>query len=156
VTDFLETKRNEIAKRLAELKPLVDEYSLLQAAATALDTVPSVNGAAAPASSGRSARRRPGRPRGTKSAAKPASTPTGSKPASTTKPRRKGRAGRPKGSGKRAGEALSLITEQPGITIPELAARMGIKSTYFYRLLPTLEKAGSAVKRGKGWHPAAK
>lgn len=48
VTDFLETKRNEIAKRLAELKPLIDEYSLLQAAAIALDGVPSANGAAAP------------------------------------------------------------------------------------------------------------
>lgn len=75
-----------------------------------------------------------------------------SRPAST-KARRKGGAGRPKGSGKRAAEALTLIAEKPGITIPELAAAMGIGRTYFYKLLPTLEQAGSAVKRGKGWHP---
>lgn len=153
MTDFLETKRNEIAKRLAELKPLVEEYSALQAAATALEGVPSANGTTAPAPSREPARRRPGRPRGAKSATKPAATVSATKPASTSKAGRRGRAGRPKGSGRRAAEALTLIAKKPGITIPELAAQMGIKTTYFYKLLPTLEQAGSAVKRGKGWHP---
>lgn len=153
MTDFLETKRNELDKRLAELKPLVAEYSLLQAAAKALDGVPSANGAAAPAPSREPARRRPGRPRGAKSAAKPATTARATKPAATSKNGRKGGAGRPKGSGKRAAEALTLITAKPGITIPELAAEMGIGRTYFYKLLSTLEQTGSAVKRGKGWHP---
>jgi len=32
VTDFLQEKRNEINERLAELKPLVDEYRRLEAA----------------------------------------------------------------------------------------------------------------------------
>jgi hypothetical protein len=36
VTDFLDTKRREIADRLNELKPVVDEYGRLQAAASAL------------------------------------------------------------------------------------------------------------------------
>jgi hypothetical protein len=37
--DFLDQKRHEIAARLKELKPLVDEYQRLEAAAAALDGV---------------------------------------------------------------------------------------------------------------------
>jgi hypothetical protein len=39
--DFLDEKRNEIGVRLKELGPLVDEYRRLEAAAAALDGVPS-------------------------------------------------------------------------------------------------------------------
>jgi hypothetical protein len=39
MTDFLDRKRGEIAARIAELRPLVEEYRLLQAAASALDIV---------------------------------------------------------------------------------------------------------------------
>ena len=42
---------------------------------------------------------------------------------------------------------------QPGITIPELASKMGIKHNYLYRVLPGLEKEGKVRKVGKGWHP---
>jgi len=67
--------------------------------------------------------------------------------------RPKGRGGRPKGSGKRAAEALSLVRGQPGITIPELAVKMGIKQNYLYRVLPGLEQDGKLEKQGRGWHP---
>src|SRR4028119_1389724 len=40
MADFLDEKRSEIAVRLKELKPLVDEYQRLEAAAAALDGVP--------------------------------------------------------------------------------------------------------------------
>ena len=63
--------------------------------------------------------------------------------------------GRPKGSGKRATEALALVTASPGITIPELAAKMGIKQNYLYRVLPGLAEDGQVVKDGRGWHPKA-
>jgi len=63
------------------------------------------------------------------------------------------RGGRPKGAGKRATEALSFVQGQPGITIPELAAKMGIKQNYLYRVLPGLEKEGKLEKKGRGWHP---
>ena len=46
VSDFLETKREEIAARLRELEPLVEEYRQLEAAAAALAGLP---GAHAPA-----------------------------------------------------------------------------------------------------------
>ena len=80
----------------------------------------------------------------------------------TTKARRKPgrppgrrRAGRRKGSGTRAAQALSFVQGQPGITIPELAAKMGIKQNYLYRVLPGLEQEGKVNKRGRGWHPKA-
>ena len=40
MADFLDEKRSEIRARLKELKPLVDEYQRLEAAAAALDGVP--------------------------------------------------------------------------------------------------------------------
>lgn len=39
MTDFLDRKRGEIAARIAELRPLVEEYRLLLAALSALDLV---------------------------------------------------------------------------------------------------------------------
>ena len=135
MVDFLDEKRNEIDARLKELRPLVDEYRRLEAAAAALAGI-------APAAM--TAPRR----RGTQP------------PAATTKRRRQsttttsGR-GRPKGSGKRATEALALVTASPGITIAELAAKMGIKHNYLYRVLPGLAEEGKVVKDGRGWHPKA-
>ena len=67
--------------------------------------------------------------------------------------RPKGRVGRRKGSGTRAAQALSFVQGQPGITIPELAAKMGIKQNYLYRVLPGLEQEGKLEKKGRGWHP---
>ena len=58
------------------------------------------------------------------------------------RPATKRRAGRRKGSGTRAAQALSFVQGQPGITIPELAAKMGIKQNYLYRVLPGLEQEG--------------
>jgi hypothetical protein len=151
VTDFLDEKRTEIADRLVELKPFVDEYQRLEAAVQALD---GVNGSS---SSSRSAartattrRRGPGRPRGSgrATAARAASS-------TTTTPGTRRRAGRRKGSGTRAAQTLTFVTEQPGITIPELAAKMGIKQNYLYRVLPGLEQEGKVSKQGRGWHATA-
>lgn len=135
MADFLDEKRTEIGARLKELKPLVDEYMRLETAAAALDGVP---GETAPA---RPARRSGSR----KSTAAPRRHASGS----TTGKRR----GRPKGSGTRGNEALQLVTDNPGITIPELADKMGIKQNYLYRVLPGLAQDGLVTKDGRGWHP---
>jgi hypothetical protein len=127
MADFLDEKRREIAARLKELRPLVDEYQRLEAAQSALEGV-GQGAAAAPAGRGRG-RRASGGGGGT------------------------GRRGRPKGSGTRGNEALELVKAQPGITIPELAERMGIKQNYLYRVLPGLAQEGLVEKRGRGWHP---
>ena len=141
MTDFLDEKRKEITERLKELKPLVDEYHRLEAAAGALA---GVGGSAVRAATAVATGKGPGRPRG--SAAKA----TAKKPRKAAK-----RAGRRKGSGTRAAEALALVQSQPGITIPELAAKMGIKQNYLYRVLPGLEQEKKVSKQGRGWHAKA-
>jgi hypothetical protein len=171
VTDFLDEKRREINDRLAELKPLIDEYTRLEAAATALAGVrgsaPAAARASATAAPAAPAKRGPGRPRGSKSrttTGKRRGRPPGRKTetaaatatpaaAATTAATPRRRAGRRKGSGTRAAQALSFVTGQPGITIPELAAKMGIKQNYLYRVLPGLEQEKKIKKQGRGWHP---
>ncbi|MFP5364768.1 MAG: hypothetical protein ACLGI5_18775 [Thermoleophilia bacterium] len=132
-TDFLDQKRAEIGTRLRELKPLVAEYERLEAAAAALDAIP----AAAPKR--RTAPRR--------APARPAAATADGAPSSA------GRPGRPKGSGRRGQQALEAITDHPGITIPELARKMGIKQNYLYRVLPGLEGERRVRREGRGWHP---
>jgi hypothetical protein len=148
VTDFLDEKRKEITDRLTELKPLVDEYTRLEAAASALAGVRGSSSTAATTTAA-PRRRGPGRPRGSRT-----STATKTAKAARKPGRPAGRrAGRRKGSGTRAAEALSFVQGQPGITIPELAAKMGIKQNYLYRVLPGLEQEGKVKKQGRGWHP---
>jgi hypothetical protein len=146
VTDFLDEKRQEITSRLKELKPMVDEYARLEAAASALA---GVRGSSASAATAAPSRRGPGRPRGSRTKVKAVATKPGRKPGRPAKRR----AGRRKGSGTRAAEALGFVKGQPGITIPELAAKMGIKQNYLYRVLPGLESEGKVKKQGRGWHP---
>jgi hypothetical protein len=151
VPDFLDEKRREITDRLNELKPLVDEYNRLEAAQSALA---GVGGSATSSTATR--RRGPGRPPGTRVGAKAAKASTATraarKPARKAARATKRRAGRRKGSGTRAAQALSFVQGQPGITIPELAAKMGIKQNYLYRVLPGLQQEGKVTKRGRGWH----
>jgi hypothetical protein len=132
--DFLDQKRHEIGARLKELKPLVDEYGRLEAAATALDGVP------ATALTHATAATRPAPARATAATRKRSAT-------------HGGRRGRPKGSGTRGADALALVKENPGITIPEIAEKMGIKQNYLYRVLRALAANGLVVKEGRGWHP---
>lgn len=67
----------------------------------------------------------------------------------------RGGPGRPPGSatGKRAEEALRLITARPGITVEQMAAEMGIGTTYLYRVCPQMEREGKIVKDGTGYKP---
>jgi hypothetical protein len=135
MADFLDEKRNEIGARLKELKPLVDEYHRLEAAAAALDGVPTQSAGNGSSSPQRATAR-------VKAVGRRRSTGTGT-----------GRRGRPKGSGTRGAEALALVKASPGITIPEIAEKMGIKQNYLYRVLPGLAEDGLVKKDGRGWHP---
>jgi hypothetical protein len=154
VTDFLDEKRQEIAERLKELKPAVDEYSRLEAAAAALQGVGGSSATTTATATAAPRRRGPGRPRGSVNRKAAAATPAAPKAARKKAGRPAGRrAGRRKGSGTRAAEALSFVQGQPGITIPELAAKMGIKQNYLYRVLPGLEQENKVQKQGRGWHP---
>jgi hypothetical protein len=130
----VDQKRNEIGARLKELRPLVDEYQRLEAAAAALDGVPAT--ALTPATP--VTRRAPAR---------------SEVAAGRTRGAAHGRRGRPKGSGTRGAQALALVKENPGITIPAIAEKMGIKQNYLYRVLPGLADDGLVVKDGRGWKP---
>jgi hypothetical protein len=128
MADFLEEKKREITSRLTELRPLVEEFHRLEAAAAALEGLPAGGGSSGSARGTRRARRN-GASAGT------------------------GRRGRPRGSGTRSKQALELVRSRPGITIPEIAETMGIQQNYLYRVLPSLQKDGLVRKDGRGWHP---
>ena len=128
MADFVDEKLREMESRLKELGPLVDEYSRLEAAVTALAGVSAGNGRAAT---------RTAPPRKRSSARKPSGS---------------GKRGRPKGSGQRGKQALEIVRAKPGITIPEIADAMGIKQNYLYRVMPGLQQDGLVSKKGKGWY----
>ncbi|MEA2277351.1 MAG: hypothetical protein QOC78_2311 [Solirubrobacteraceae bacterium] len=139
MADFLEEKKREIDARLKELRPLVEEFHRLEAAAAALGGLsgtPARASAPAPAPA-RRGRRSAGAARGGDSGSGSGS----------------GRRGRPRGSGTRSKQALELVRTRPGITIPEIAEAMGIQQNYLYRVLPSLQKDGLVRKEGRGWHP---
>jgi predicted Rossmann fold nucleotide-binding protein DprA/Smf involved in DNA uptake len=132
MADFLDQKKLEISDRLTELRPLVEEFHRLEAAQRALEGVSTDREPARPATRRRRSTTAGGAARGAGAAS--------------------GRRGRPRGTGTRAKQALALVQESPGITIPELAERMGIKQNYLYRVLPGLEQDGLVRKEGRGWH----
>jgi transposase-like protein len=127
LADYLDTARKAIEDQLANLR---QEVKRLEQAAQAL--------------AGGGPRRGPGRPRGS---GRKRSTATAKKSTST-------RARRTRRGGTRADQALTLVKSQPGITIPDLARKMGIKQNYLYRVMPQLQKDKKVTKKGKGWHPA--
>jgi hypothetical protein len=137
---FLDEKHKEIQARLKELKPLVDEYRELEAADKALSGLGKGGGGSSSAAATTSAPAAPAR-RSTRRASARRSSGGGS-----------GRRGRPRGTGTRANQALDLVRDRPGITIPEMAQAMGIQQNYLYRVLPGLAEEGKVVKSGRGWH----
>ncbi len=64
------------------------------------------------------------------------------------------RASRPRGrrNGTRGDQALALVRDRPGITIPEIAASLGTEPNYLYRVMPNLVKDGKVSRDGQGWH----
>ena len=127
---FVDTTVKEIDDRLRELK---EEVSRLEAARSALT----------------GGRRGPGRPRATRTRAQ--STPR----AATTTRRRPGRPRGRSRTGTRANQALELVRSTPGITIPQIAEKMGIEPNYLYRVMPRLASDGQVKRDGQGWHPAS-
>ena len=127
---FVDNTVKEIDDRLRELK---EEVSRLEAARSALT----------------GGRRGPGRPRATR---------TTTRAQSTRRTTARRRPGRPRGrsrSGTRANQALELVRSTPGITIPQIAEKMGIEPNYLYRVMPRLATDGQVKRDGQGWHPAS-
>lgn len=123
-TNVLDEARELVQKRLADLD---EERKRLERALAELG--------------GKSARRAPGRPRGSKKSSATAS-------AATPRRRRKRR------GGTRADQAVNLITKEPGISASDVAKQMKIKPNYLYRVLGDLEKEGRVKKKGRQYYPA--
>jgi DNA-binding MarR family transcriptional regulator len=127
--DFVQTEIKAIDDQLRILK---DEASRLEAA--------------------RAARR--GGPRRRGGPATNGAARTSARPAS----RRRGRQAAPRprrGGNTRAHQALELVRERPGITIPEIAKAIKIEPNYLYRVLPRLASDGHVKRDGQGWHPSS-
>ncbi len=133
MADFLTEKRTEIEQRLEELRPLHAEYTRLERARAALDGVDDQSG-------GGGAPRR----RGAATAGGPRRRPANG--------RRRPSAGRSRRTGGRAGETLELVRQNPGITVAEIADRLGMKQrNYLYRIMANLQSEGAVEKQGRGF-----
>ena len=126
-TDFLTKQRKQITTRLDELRPLYEEYLTLEKAQQALEQL------------GEPIRRALGRP------------PAKRGPA---RPRTAGRKTTRRSGGTRADQTLAAIRENPGITVTELAEKLGIRPNYLYRVTAGLQDEKLIRRRGKGFHPA--
>jgi hypothetical protein len=141
VPDLFDQTRAEIDARRVELAPRVAEYHELEEALEALGGVE--------ASPGR--RRAPDRPRaGT--AARPAHQ-RGTKPAAG---RRRAAARRPRRRVSRTDQMLAGITAHPGLTVLELATRLGINPTYAHEVVKRLSRDGTAEARASRWYPTGR
>jgi DNA-binding IscR family transcriptional regulator len=123
---YVENVIKDIDDRIGELN---DEVARLEAARAALT----------------GASRRRGRPAGNRATPSPARS-TGRRTGRSSTPRRRG-------GNTRATQALEIVRQRPGITIPELAEAMKIQPNYLYRVLPGLAQAGEVSREGQGWHP---
>jgi Winged helix-turn-helix DNA-binding len=125
LADFVDSTVKDIDSRLRELQ---QEVAKLEAARAAL-----VGG-----------RRGRGRPASSNGAA------------AGTRRRTPRAAGRPRGrrgGNTRANQALALVREKPGITIPQIAESLKIEPNYLYRVMPKLVEDGQVKRDGQGWHP---
>jgi DNA-binding IscR family transcriptional regulator len=128
VPDFVDSALKDIDERLRALK---DEAARLEAARAALTGGSRRRGRSASNAVARTRSRSTARRSG----------------ASTVRRSRRG-------GSTRANQALELVRNQPGITIPEIAREMKIQPNYLYRVLPTLASDGEIKRDGQGWHPA--
>ena len=127
MADFLAEKRQEAEQRMKKLRPAYEEYEQLEEFLSLLD-------------SSQRPRRGPGRPRGSTTAATRRRSSSGN-----------GRRRRRRG-GTRAEQALKVVRQNPGITVSELAPKVGIKQkNYLYRVMNGLQAQGAVRKEGRGY-----
>jgi DNA invertase Pin-like site-specific DNA recombinase len=143
VIDQLHDLEATVAKRMAELKPMVDEYAELEQVAQRLGVKPA---ATASAKSGPRSRSR-----GRRGRARSASS-NGSRGTTTARSRKPATNAR---RSERAEQILSMAAEQPGITVAEVARKMGVDATGLYRPVRRLLKEGRLRKRGTELHVKA-
>jgi Winged helix-turn-helix DNA-binding len=136
VLDDLKKLEASIVARYQELQPALTEVEELRRVAERLgvDLDRASTKAAKPATATRTRTRR--------SAAAPSRRK--SKVASPRRPR----------AGGRREQVLKLVTDRPGITVPEIGKALGVDPTGLYRYAKQLEADGSITKSGTKLSPA--
>lgn len=127
VIDELKGLEDRVARRMTELRPLVDEYRELEQVAQRLGVVPPT------------ATDTPARPRRTRRRARP-----------TAAPGADGRAG----TNGRRDQLLDMVKARPGITVREIGTELGVDPTSLYRIVHRLEADGALQKRGRELLPS--
>jgi DNA invertase Pin-like site-specific DNA recombinase len=130
VIDELKGLEDRVARRMSELRPLVDEYRELEQVAQRLG----VSAAAAAADT-------PARPPRARRRARATARSNGSAP----------RAARSNG---RRDELLAMVKARPGITVREIGTELGVDPTSLYRIVHRLEQDGALQKRGRELLPS--
>jgi transposase-like protein len=164
VLDQLRDFERQVVSRLRELEPLVREYEQLRVAAERLGVSYQPRADAGdgdrprPRARRRATRASTGAPRAAATGAdrgRRAAKPT----ARSAKAGGTSRAGARRRSvaapGQRQQQMLVLVREHPGITVAEIAQRLGIDATGLYRVVHRLTKAGEVQKDGRRLYPAS-
>jgi hypothetical protein len=138
VLDQVRELETQIVERLRELEPLVREYQELRQAADRLGVTyePTLSSATTTA-------RRPSRPRASNGRRK------------RTGARRRKAAGANGKRSSRRDDVLRLVGEHPGITVPDIGARLGVDPTGLYRIVRALDADGLIAKDGANLRLAA-
>ena len=141
VIDELKGLEDRVARRMQELRPLVDEYRELEQVAERLG-VAAATDTAAPR---RRRARRPAARAGTPGSTRRTNPAAGNGTAATVATKRSGgrvRAGR-------RDQLLEMVKARPGITVREAGAELGVDPTSLYRIVHRLEQDGALQKRGR-------
>jgi hypothetical protein len=146
-TDFLTKQRQQIEARLRELQPAHEEYLTLLEARDALAGVKP--GKTGPGPGRPPARRGPGRPPARRGPGRP---PGSGRKTTARKTTKRKTATRRRRSGTRGDQALELIKQNPGISVSDIANRMGIRQNYLYRVTQELQKQRLVRRRNGGFH----
>ena len=130
VIEELRGLEDRVAQRLAELRPLVDEYHELEQIAERLGVSTATAKARPPAATrgNRGTRRR--------------ATSAPARAANRTRNDRSRNGGR-------RDQLLAVVKEQPGITVREVGTRLGVDPTSLYRIVHRLEQDGALRKSGR-------
>jgi hypothetical protein len=149
VIDELKGLEDRVARRMKELRPLVDEYRELEQVAQRLGVSPV--DADTPSSHRRTAGKRRA-PSGAARAGGTTSRASGSPRRPSGAPREavavSDGADRARTSGRRE-QLLAMVKARPGITVREAGSELGVDPTSLYRIVHRLERDGALEKRGR-------
>lgn len=149
VIDELKGLEDRVARRMKELRPLVDEYRELEQVAQRL-------GVSAAAPDTPSPRRRSTR----RNRTAPGTTTAGGSSRRASGPPRRSTgippdadaatdgASRTRTNGRRD-QLLEMVRARPGITVREAGSELGVDPTSLYRIVHRLERDGALEKRGR-------